>query len=269
MNDFTQMILAGREFTKLHVQPEFQSDQDLNKPQPPLVKEKMTDRQISLPMDFTKLALENDILALLQRRISRRLFTEEGVTLAELSFLLWATQGIKGVRGNHYATLRPVPCGGGRHEFETYLVVRNVTGLEPGLYHYLPMTNEIELLAQPGDLETMIANSVLGQRWAAKANVVFYWAMVPYRAEWRYGIYTHRIAMVDVGHVAQNLYIACEALGLGTCAIGAFDRAVCGEAFGLDEAEEYVVLCAPVGTVKQEDKDREQAGSIAIHDSKQ
>ena len=98
---------------------DFKSDQQLMLPQPPLVKEPVSDVRINLPMDFKPLQLEKDLLGVIFSRVSSRVYTQEPVTLLELSFLLWATQGIKGIRGKKYATLRTVPCGGARHPFET------------------------------------------------------------------------------------------------------------------------------------------------------
>ena len=259
-----KLIETGREFTRGYraddpYLKDFESDQELHRPQPPLVKPAMTDKKIELPRDFSGLALKQDLAALIRDRHSARVYTGETMTMAQLSFLLWATQGVKAVRGKAYATLRTVPCGGARHEFETYLLIRKVEGLEPGAYHYLPMEHALEFLHPVSDMEDAITRSLAGQKWAEKANVIFYWSMVPYRAEWRYGIYAHRVALVDVGHVGQNLYLACTGTGLGTCAIGAFSHEACNELFGLDGGEEYVVYTAPVGTVRESDRSAEQA----------
>ena len=89
--------------------------------------------------------------------------------------------------------------------------------------------------------------------------MVFYWAMTAYRAEWRYGIYAHRVALIDAGHVGQNLYLACTGLGLGTCGVAAFSHEATCRLFGLDGEEEYVVYTAPVGTVREEDRAAEKA----------
>ena len=260
-----QLIEQGRSFTTGYrlgdlYNEDFESDQDLGKPQPPLVKAPMRPdgAAIELPMDFTDLA-KGDLTALLLARKSNRVYTQEAISLRQLSYLLWATQGIKDIRGKAYATIRTVPCGGARHEFETYLLVRHVEGLEPGAYHYLPMGHKLEFLYPVADMEGMITDSLSGQGWAAKASVVFYWSMVPYRAEWRYGIYAHRIAMMDIGHVGENLYLAATALGLGTCGIGAFQYELCCRLFGLDDKEEYIVYTAPVGTVRAADLDKEKA----------
>lgn len=262
----SQLIANGRAFTRGFSEDDpiwdvFESDQDLKRPQPPLVKSPMRgdDARIPLPRDFESLSMKNDLLSLIRDRRSARIYTGGEMTLLQLSFLLWATQGVKKLRGRAYATLRTVPCGGARHEFETYLLVRNITGLRPGAYHYLPMDHALEFLHPVDDLEETISASLCGQTWGAKANVVFYWSMVPYRAEWRYGISAHRIAMIDAGHIGQNLYLACTGLELGTCAIGAFEDNVCSRVFELDGAEEYIVYTAPVGTVRECDTAEEAA----------
>ena len=141
-------------------------------------------------------------------------------------------------------------------------LVRQVEGLVPGMYHYLPMTHQLELLSAQEDPQALLdfaEESLCGQRWAAKANVVFYWSFVPYRSEWRYGIFAHKLIMADVGHVGENLYLACAALGLGTCGIGAYDQALCDKTFQLDGEEEYMVYTQTVGTVKAEDESKEKA----------
>ncbi len=79
-----------------------------------------------------------------------------------------------------------------------------------------------------------------------------FWSVVPYRAEWRYGIRAHRTILMDVGHVGQNHYLAAEALGLGTCAVAAFDDPLCSRLFGLDGREEFIIYAAPVGSRRRE-----------------
>ncbi len=261
-----QLIAEGRAFTKGYrnddpYMEDFESDQDRKLPQPPLVKASMApiENRIALTKDFFGLTLQKDLFSLLRSRRSARVYTQEIVTLEQLSFLLWATQGVKDIRGKSYATLRTVPSGGARHEYETYLLVRHVSGLENGAYHYLPLEHALEFLHPVEDMETIISDTLCGQSWAAKANVIFYWAMVAYRAEWRYGIYAHRPALIDAGHIGQNLYLSATALGLGTCGIAAFSHELCCEVFGLDGTEEYVVYSMPVGTVRSQDKEAEQA----------
>lgn len=261
-----EIIEKNRIFTKGYrddapaYEEKFESDQQLQKPQPPLVKAPMRSEEarISLPFDFEELELKNDAVALFRDRRSSRVYTDEKMTLLQLSFLLWATQGIKSIRGKSYATLRTVASGGARHPFETYLIVKNVDGLAPGRYHYLPMEHALEFLGKAED-ENAVAESLCYQNWVLKANVIFYWSMVAYRAEWRYGIFAHRTALLDAGHLGGNLYLAAEAAGLGCCGIAAFHHESCCRLFELDGDEEYIVYTMPVGTVSEKDKAAEKA----------
>ena len=110
-----QLIEQGRAFTTGYrlndlYNEEFESDQDLKKPQPPLVKAPMRpdSAAMELPMDFEGLA-KGDLTDLLLARKSNRVYTQEPISLRQLSYLLWATQGIKDIRGKSYATIRTVP----------------------------------------------------------------------------------------------------------------------------------------------------------------
>lgn len=268
-----ELIIKGRAFMRGYrdndpYMDEFESDQDLKLPEPPLVKGPMaTDgNRIPLPKDFSALAMVHNLPQLLDRRHSARIYTQENMTIAQLSFLLWACQGVKSIRGKSYATLRTVPSGGARHPFETYLMERSVEGLKPGAYHYLPMEHALEFLYEVEDMDGKINDSLCQQSWAAKANVIFYWSMVPYRAEWRYGIYAHRIALMDAGHMAENLYLACTGIGLGCCAIGAFSDELCNQLFSLDGENEFMLYVVPVGTVRSCDKADEQAFYKSVED---
>ena len=261
-----RLIHKGRDFMKGYRQDDeilkgFESDQNLKLPQPPLVKApiKPESEWIRLSHNFDLLQIENNLQKVFRDRRSARIYTQEPMSQLELSFLLWATQGIKSIRGKSYATLRTVPCGGARHQYETYLLIRNVDGLAPGAYHYLPMEHALEFLHPVERMEETITDSVSGQNWAAKANVVFYWSLDAYRVEWRYGVFAHRTALIDLGHIGQNLYLAATGIGLGCCAIAAFQHEVCNRIFDLDGEGEFVVYTIPVGTIRDSDKLEEHA----------
>ena len=263
-NEIKEIIKTGRDFMKnpseLDEEPlydDYRSDQFLKKPQPPLYKAPTGGKIISLPKNYQDLSLKNDMLEVIYKRKSSRVYTEENMTLLELSYLLWATQGVKSIRGNNYATLRTVPCGGARHEFECYLAVNNVEGLKPGYYHYMPDKHSLELVEEKDSLNEDITLSLCGQSWAEKANVVFYYSVVPYRAEWRYGIWAHRTALIDAGHITQNLYIACSSTDLGTCAIASVETPVSNKMFHLDGEEEFIFYAATVGTISDANEQEE------------
>src|SRR5512136_1897286 len=63
-----------------------------------------------------------DLIACIAGRRSHRSFLADSLTLEELSFLLWSTQGVR-KKLHEAAVLRTVPSAGCRHPLETYLVV--------------------------------------------------------------------------------------------------------------------------------------------------
>ena len=182
-------------------------------------------------------------------RESRRQYTEEPLSLEELSFLLWATQGVRELIRNGLVTLRTVPSGGGMHPFETYLLVNRVEGVEPGIYRYLAIEHKLyQEFAGKTRIERIgeICNE---QHFVGKGAVVFVWAVRPYRTEYRYGEDSLKDILISVGHICQNLYLACESIGAGTCAIGAYQQEPLDDLIGVDGDEEVVLYLAPVGKV--------------------
>jgi len=179
-------------------------------------------------------------------RESRRSYRAEPLTLEELSFLLWATQGIRQRIDSGHA-LRTVPSAGCRHAFETYLCVLNIRGLDQGIYRYLPVEHQLLFEFTEENLNLKIVQAVLGQPYPGKAAVTFVWTAIPYRMEWRYGMAAHKVIAIDAGHVCQNLYLACEAIGAGTCAIAAYDQEGMDELLRIDGEDESTIYLASVG----------------------
>lgn len=185
----------------------------------------------------------------IRQRESRRKYTSEPLSLEELSFLLWATQGLKSVDQNKVWTRRTVPSGGSRHPFETYLIVNRVEGLEPGVYRYLPIEHKLLLVNNKKRLPHQVSEACYEQTFVGESAVVFVWAAIPYRTEWRYSVIAYKDILVEAGHVCQNLYLACEAIGAGTCAILAYDQKAMDNLIGVDGTNEITVYLAPVGKV--------------------
>ena len=189
-----------------------------------------------------------DLVDAIASRRSHRQFLPAPLIKDELAFLLWATQGIREYAGGSTA-FRTVPSAGCRHSFETYLCVLNVTEIEPGIYRYLPREHQLLLVAQPDDLGPLVARAALGQPFVGRCAATFVWTTIPYRMEWRYGLAAHKVIAIDAGHVCQNLYLACAAIGGGTCAVAAYDQDAMDGLLGVDGEDEFTVYLAPVGKV--------------------
>jgi len=253
-----KLIKEGRDFLKSNrfemLAKDIKSDQSKGVQQPPLEKPlKEDESRIDLPDPKSVQLSERDIVTIFENRESRRMFDESQLSLEQLSFLLWATQGVKSIMGNRYATKRTVPSAGARHPFETYLWVKRVEGLEMGLYRYVALQHKLVLI-QGGDYTSDITNAAMGQKFVGDSACTFVWAIVPYRGEWRYHIGSHKPMLLDAGHVCQNLYLACQSLGLGTCAIAAYSQEPLDKLFQLDGEEEFSVYLSPVGVLKKQNK---------------
>ena len=227
-----------------------QTDQNRGLDAPPIEKPYSTD---ALRLDLVKPGGWGnipgiDLAIAIGNRKSRRVYRQEPLTLEELSFLLWAAQGVRGkARGDH--AYRTVPSAGCRHALETYLAVLDVKGLDSAIYRYLPLSHQLLFEFPVERLAEKLVQSVLGQAFAGKAALVFIWTAIPSRMEWRYGLAAHKVIAVDAGHVCQNLYLACEAIGAGTCAIAAYDQEAVDRLVGVDGEDEFAVYLAPVGKV--------------------
>ena len=195
-----------------------------------------------------RLALkERDVEHVLANRQSRRNFNGDPLSLEELAFLLWATQGVRKPhrQAPHFRT---VPSAGARHSFETYLFVHRVERLPEGLYRYLPLSHQLVLVKElASGWRQRLSRAVFGQQFVSGGAVVLVWTTVPYRMEWRYLEAAHRVILLDAGHVCQNLYLACEAIKAGTCAIAAYDQEAIDALLGVDGTNQFAIYLAPVG----------------------
>jgi SagB-type dehydrogenase family enzyme len=202
---------------------------------------------IDLPKaDNWEWEMSGDISTLIRERKSVRKFTNEAMSILELSYLLWSTQAIR-QEVNIATSTRFVPSAGSRHALETYMAVINVEGLQQGMYRYLPQEHKLLFLYLPDEFLREIKASVKEQVFCTKANVVFYWSAIPYRMEWRYAVASTKLILLDAGHVCQDLYLAAGAINCGTCAIAAYNQSAADRLCQLDGEEELVIYIAPVG----------------------
>jgi SagB-type dehydrogenase family enzyme len=227
-----------------------QTDQNSGIAPPPLEKPYSADSQrIDLaPLHEWRNIFPIDLVSAIENRRSHRQFTREPLTMDELSFLLWATQGIRSQASGSTA-FRTVPSAGCRHALETYLCILNVAGLEPGVYRYLPVEHQLLVLSQEKDLSQRVIAAALQQSFIGKAAAVFVWTTIPYRMEWRYGLASAKVIALDAGHVCQNLYLASAAIEAGTCAVAAYHQDLMDALLGIDGESEFALYLAPVGKI--------------------
>lgn len=197
-----------------------------------------------------RLSSDFSIERVLHERRSVRTYTDEPVTLEEVSQLLWSAYGItysrEGMPDFIRGGFKTAPSAGARYPLEIYLVAGNVKGLLPGIYWYVPEGHVIHRLTD-GDVRGDLMAACLSQEFAGEAPVSIVWSAVYERCTEKYGERgRERYVCMDLGHSAQNVYLQCGSLGLGTCAIGAFSDDALKKLIGMTEEEEPLYVM-PVG----------------------
>jgi len=231
---------SSRQRARRHTQARVDADR-----RPPAVKRYPDARPVSLPPPKV-----NDSFAevLLARRTSRR-YSSEPVTVAQLSSILAFSAGVQ-----HWAStpdgeapLKTSPSGGARHPIECYVVVRDVVGLRPSIYHYASDRHVLERVGGAVPIRRMMAY-VPESGYFVKASAMVFFTAVFARQLWRYPYSrAYRAALIEAGHVCQTFLLTATSLGLAPyCLMGLADTLI-EKDLGIDGITESVLYCAGVG----------------------
>ncbi len=223
------------------------SDQVKKLPQPPLELEAAEGKPVhDLPDPSGVTVNKVDLTDAINSRVSVRAYSDEPLSLDELSYVLWSTQGVKEVT-KRPATLRTVPSAGARHCFETFVLVNRVEGLKPGLYRFLAIDHKLQEVDMSGDIAERVTEGCFGQRFVYNSAITLILTAVRYRMMWRYTERGYRYMHLDAGHVMQNLYLCAEAIDSGACAIAAFYDDQINETLGVDGVDQFTVYVGALG----------------------
>jgi len=187
-----------------------------------------------------ELASACSLEASLRERRSVRRFSAASLSLASVAQLLWAAQGLTASTGG-----RTAPSAGALYPLELYLATRRVERVTPGVYRYEPASHALRSHC-PGDRRRRLAEAALGQYAIKSAAAVLVVTAVYRRTSVKYGARGNRYVHMEVGHVAQNVYLQAQSLTLGTVMVGAFDDASVREVLELP-ADESPLALMPVG----------------------
>ena len=226
------------------------TDQQKHLPPPPLQRPYPEDAVIVdlIPPEDLSLPTLSTLEAITKRR-SHRQYTNTPLTLEELSYLLWAAQGVHEVWREGVAVRRTVPSAGARHPFETFVVINRVQDVEAGLYRYLSMEHKLCRQYTDPALANKTASACHHQGFVSRSAVTFIWTAIPYRTEWRYALMAPKLVNLDAGHMCQNLYLAATSINAGTCAIAAYNQKELDALLGVDGEDEFAIYVAPVGKI--------------------
>jgi SagB-type dehydrogenase family enzyme len=182
----------------------------------------------------------------IERRRSVRDYSRQSMTLMELSRLLHYAGGINAQRWGH--SLRAAPSAGALYPIEIYPVLHRVDGMGPGVYHYAVQEHQLELL-RAGDQGAEIVRHGLMQEFLGEANLVLVFTAILQRLRWKYQERSYRYALLEAGHLGQNVYLAATSMNMGVCAVGAFIDDGVNRMLGVDGRAEAAIYLLAVGKV--------------------
>jgi SagB-type dehydrogenase family enzyme len=178
--------------------------------------------------------------ALRQRR-SLRAYADRGLTTQELAWIVASATAITSTDGRRVA-----PSAGALYPLETYVAVNRVDGIDAGLYHVDVRGQALEPL-RAGSVAGDLLVAGLGQSFLREAPVVVIVSGLFQRTRWKYRQRHYRYVCWEGGHVAQNVYLAAEAAGLGACMVGSFLDGSVNDLLRVDGREEAALGLIAVG----------------------
>ena len=148
----------------------------------------------------------------------------------------------------HPLPLRAVPSGGALYPLELYVAAFRIEGLEPGLYHFDPLAPALAVVHDSLAADDVSSLSTYPEIVAGSAAVMFI-AAVFGRTRFKYGVRGYRFALLEAGHVAQNVLLAATAFGLGAVPLGGYYDRLTDEFLGLDGVNESTLYTVAVGSL--------------------
>lgn len=174
------------------------------------------------------------LMEALSVRHSTRKFKTEPIADQKLGDLLWAGFGF------NRAGMRTAPSALNKQGVELYVVREDGAWFYEPTEHALLKVSNDDLRNKTGDpkRQAFAVNAPLTIVFVFNTNVIpAIGDRKPNTLEW---------AKLDTGFAAQNVYLACASMGLGTCARGSFNNKELAPVLKLAEGK-VVTLCMPVG----------------------
>jgi SagB-type dehydrogenase family enzyme len=210
-------------------------------------------RSVKPYRDFPKVPLPTKVPAsrrsfdeVLLGRVTARGFGPGAIDTEELAKVLFMGYGV--TRDNadtHFPRpFRAVPSGGALYPLEIYLHATRMNGLPAGLYHYDPEDYNLDVL-RLGDESSALAEMFFQPDLVRGAAAILIVSAVFLRSTFKYGDRGYRFALIEAGHLAQNVVLTAFELGVAAAPVGGFldrdlDRYLGFD--GLMESVVYVIL---------------------------
>lgn len=182
---------------------------------------------------------------LIDRR-SIRQFSGVSMSKDKLSYLLFSSSGLTHLGKTIDESKRSYPSAGGRYPLEIYPIILNCEGIEKGLYHYNVKENSLELLLKK-DLGKWLTIVTSEAKWIEKSAVVFIITGVLNRTRIKYGDKGYRLALIETGHLSQNILLLATEMGLDSCPLGGFIDKDVNNLLDVDLQKEVALYMIAIG----------------------
>jgi SagB-type dehydrogenase family enzyme len=199
-------------------------------------------KSIKLKKFKPKNLLEKTIL---NRRSYREYKSSYKIDLDTLSRLLFFTNKIKNRDGSSLNSRRPYPSAGARFPIEQYIIIFNGSDITPGLYHYNVYNHSLESIRTEDSREFF--KSICNSDWITNSSALVVLSCIPLRTCIKYNNRGIRYILFEIGHIAQNIMLIAESLGLHTCAIGGFDDKKLAKYLKCEKTDEYPLYLITLG----------------------
>jgi SagB-type dehydrogenase family enzyme len=194
---------------------------------------------------------EHALIGIMSKRRTNRDVHEHPVSLQELSECLFSGLGITGFidNGHSLLPLKMTPSGGCRNPYEAFVWARNISGLAPGFYHYSALEHN---LAPLPNRKNVCANDLLGgQDWAEQMPAIIFLVAEIKRTTWKYNDpNAYRVVLIEAGHIAQNMMLACTQNGLTACPTAALAHSEISQLCNLDGISQTPIYALAIGRPK-------------------
>ena len=221
--------------------------EDLRRSAPRAVRRRAQHPAFALP-EATRLDLP--LCDALSARRSARTFGDGALQLADLAAVLRAGYGLTGalpVAGSPPQPLRAAPSAGALYPLELFVAATHVDGLQARIHHYDPLAGTVVRLPAPA---AAVRGTTPYAKLVSEAAAVLVIAAVFWRSRFKYGLRAYRFTLLEAGHVAQSILLACAALGLAALPLGGFYDRRLDELLdldGVDESSLYAICLGPPG----------------------
>jgi len=186
--------------------------------------------------------LDMSLAEALSQRQTQRTWSVEKITLADIASLFF-----HGAHKNR-PHRRPYPSCDGLYPVEIYLVTFLAETCERSVLHYEPDTHVLKHLWEvPPSIEP--GTLVKIEKGSAPAALIVLTAVWE-RNEPTYSRFAYVLALLEAGHLAQNLCLCAEALSLGICPFGGFNDEKIAELLDLDHRYEQPLHVLALGKTK-------------------